>query len=91
MTRTMGIIEARKHLTSLPEEFEKEPEMGAVAVTRRGRPVLAVLPWELYEAIIETLEVMGDEEQMAALRQGIKEIEEGKGIPWEEVKTELGL
>lgn len=91
MTRTMGMIEARKHLTSLPEEFEQEPELGAVAVTRRGKPVLAVMQWDLYEAIIETLEVLGDEEQMKALRQGIKELHEGKLIPWEDVKAELGL
>jgi PHD/YefM family antitoxin component YafN of YafNO toxin-antitoxin module len=85
------MIEARKHLTTLPEEFEHEPELGAVAVTRRGKPVLAVMPWELYEAVIETLEIMGDEEQMKALRQGLRELEEGKLIPWEEVKAELGL
>lgn len=91
MTRTMGMIEARKHLTALPEEFEQEPELGAVAVTRRGKPVLAVMPWELYEAIIETLEVMGDEEQVKALRQGIKEMEDGRLVPWEEAKAELGL
>lgn len=91
MTRTMGMIEARKHLTSLPEEFEQEPELGAVAVTRRGKPVLAVIPWELYEAISETLEILGDEEQMQALRRGIKEMEEGKTVPWDDVKTELAL
>jgi PHD/YefM family antitoxin component YafN of YafNO toxin-antitoxin module len=87
----MGMIEARRHLTTLPEEFEREPELGTVAVTRRGKPVLAVMPWELYEAIIETLEIMGDEEQMNALRLGIKELEDGKLIPWEDVKAELGL
>lgn len=90
MTRTMPIIEARKRLTSLPEQFEKEPHTQAVAITRRGKPVLAVLSWELYESIIETMEILGDEELMAALRQGIREAEEGKGIPWEQAKKELG-
>ena len=89
MTRTMPIIEARNKLTSLPEEFEKEPELGALAVTRRGKPVLAVMPWELYESIIETMEILGDEELMAALRQGIKDIEEGNIISWEEAQHRL--
>ena len=62
-----------------------------MAVTRRGKPVLAVMPWELYEAIVETLEVMGDEDLMAALRQSIKEANEGKVIPWEQAKRKLGL
>jgi hypothetical protein len=49
------------------------------------------MPWELYEAIVETLEIMGDEELMDALRQSIKEAEEGKAIPWEQAKRELSL
>ena len=89
MTESMPIIEARNKLTSLPEKFAGEPEPGAVAVTRRGEPVLAILPWELYESIVETLDVLGDEALMATLRQGIREIAAGKGIPWEQAKRKL--
>ena len=89
MVKDIPMTEARHELTSLPERLAKEP--GAVAVTRRGKPVLALMPWELYESIVETLEIMGDEKLMAVLRQGIKEAEEGKGIPWEEAKKKLGL
>ena len=89
MTESMPIIEARNKLTSLPERFAGEPGPGAVAVTRRGEPVLAILPWDLYESIVETLEVLSDEELTAALRQGIREIAAGKGIPWERVKRTL--
>ena len=91
MTRTIPIIQAREQLTRLPEEFEREPETDAVAVTRRGKPVLAIMSWELYEAIVETLEIMGDEDLMKALREGIKEVEDGKGIPWEQAQRELDL
>ncbi|HCJ79066.1 prevent-host-death family protein [Peptococcaceae bacterium SCADC1_2_3] len=89
MIKDIPITEARHELTTLPERLAKEP--GAVAVTRRGKPVLAVMRWELYEAITETLEIMGDEDLMAALRQGIKEATEGKTVSWEAVKEELGL
>ncbi len=89
MLKDIPITEARYELTSLPERFEKEP--GAVAITRRGRPVLAIMPWELYESLVETLEIMGDEDLMAALRKGIKEAEAGRMIPWEEVKKDLDL
>jgi antitoxin YefM len=91
MTPTMPIIEARKKLTSLPERFQREPEPGVVAVTRRGKPVLAVMPWDLYESIVETVEILGDEKMMVALRQGIQEAAAGKGIPWEKAKRKLGL
>ena len=89
MIRDMPITTARHELTSLPERLERDP--GAVAITRRGKPVLAVMPWELYESLIETLEILGDPELMDALRQSIKEVEAGKGIPWEDAKRELGL
>jgi prevent-host-death family protein len=89
MTESMPIIEARKKLTSLPERLASRP--GAVTVTRRGKPVLAILPWELYESIVETMEILSDEKLMADLRQGIREIAEGKGIPWEEAKRRLRL
>ncbi len=90
MTRTMPIIEARKKLTTMPEQFEKDSNNKTVTVTRRGKPVLAIMPFDLYEAIVETLEIMGDEELMAALRQSIKEAGAGKGIPWEQAKRKLG-
>ena len=85
----MPITEARHELTSLPERLANEP--GAIAVTRRGKPVLAIMPWELYESIVETLEIMGDEELMAAIRDGIKAVERGETVPWEEARTRLGL
>ena len=89
MTRTMPMVEARKRLTALPDELKHDGEIDVVEVTRRGKPVLAVMPWELYEAIAETLEVMGDERLLAGLRQSIREIEQDQTIPWDEAKGEL--
>ena len=43
-----------------------------------------------YASIIETLEIMGDAELMAAFRQGVQDIADGRVRPWEEVKKELG-
>lgn len=91
MTRSLQMIEARNRLTNLTEEFEREPESGAIAVTRRGKPVLAIMPWELYESIVETLEVLGDQKMMAALRQGVREATQGKGVPWEKARRKLRL
>ena len=83
----LAMVEARKRLTSLPDELAKHPEIGAIKVTRRGKPVLAVMSWDLYESVVETLEIMSDPEMMAAFRQGVKELEEGKVIPWEQVRA----
>ncbi len=89
MVKEIPITEARHELTSLPQRLAKTP--GTVAVTRRGKPVLAILPWNLYESLIETLDILEDEELMVALRRGVAEAEAGKSIPWKEVKRELNL
>lgn len=88
---TLSMREARDRLMRLPEQFAEEPESAAVAVTRRGKPVLAVMPWDLYEAIIETLEILGDEDQMAELRRGIRDVEAGRTVSLEALKADLGL
>lgn len=85
---TYSMSEIREQITRLPEQFEQEPE--TVTVTRHGKPVMAILPWELYESIMETLEIMGDAELIAAFRQGVKDIEEGRIKPLDDVLKELG-
>ena len=87
--KDLPITEAREALTSLPDKLHTMHE--SVTVTRRGKPVLAILPWEEYEALTETLEVMADTSLMAELRQSIKEAKQGKLIPWEQVKRKLRL
>ena len=42
-----AMAEARKQLPKLADALEKHPEIGAVKITRRGKPVLAVLSWDL--------------------------------------------
>jgi len=85
--KNYSMSEARNELTTMPENLEKQHS--AAAITRRGKPVLAVMPWDLYESIMETLEILGDEEMTAALRKGIEDIAAGKGVAWEKAKREL--
>ncbi len=88
-TEHIPIVKARAMLTQLPELLAEENR--AVALTRRGKPVLAVMPWELFESIIDTMEIMGDADMMAALRQGIRDVQEGNIVSLDEVKAELGI
>ncbi len=85
---TYSISEIREQITRLPEQFERNPEV--VTVTQHGKPIMAILPWGLYESIMETLEVMSDPELMEAFREGVKDMEEGRVRPLDEVLKELG-
>ena len=89
MPKDISITQARQEITALPERLAKDP--GAVAVTRRGKPVLAIMPWELYESIMETMEILSDEEQMKALRKSITEAQQGDLVSWDTVKKGLDL
>jgi len=70
---------------------KKRVNLIALAITRRGKPVLAVMTWEHYEAILETIEILGDANLMANLHQGITEAKSAQGIDWESAKRELDL
>ena len=88
-TEEISTVDARRQLTKMPEKLEAHP--ATVAVTRRGKPVLAIMSWGDYEAIHETLEILGDSEAVGQLRRSIKEVKEGKTIPWTEAKARLGM
>ena len=78
----------RGMLARLPEKLSKENR--AVALTKRGKPVLVVIPWDLYESIVESLEIMEDPEMMDGIREGIQDMREGNLISHEEVAARLG-
>lgn len=88
---TMSIAEAREKLTSLPNRFEEAGEEEVVVVTRHNKPVLAIMPWELYDTLMETLEVLGDPALMMQLRQSINEALAGDTVSWESAKKDLDL
>ena len=48
------------------------------------------MTWEDYQAILETLEILSDDKAVESLRRSIKEVKEGKLIPWKEAKARLG-
>ena len=87
-TRELTTVDARRKLTKLPEELGENPS--TVAVTRRGKPVLAIMTWDDYQAIMETLEILSDDRSVAQLRRSIKEVKAGKTIPWADAKARLG-
>jgi PHD/YefM family antitoxin component YafN of YafNO toxin-antitoxin module len=92
---TYSISEIREVITKLPEQFDEDVK--AVTVTRHGKDVMTILPSEAYkellemvDSLLETLEIVQDEELMEALRRGIKDMEEGRVISLDDAMKELG-
>ena len=69
------ISEARNKFMKLPEEAAKHK---ILAVTRRNKEVMVVMSWELYEGLLETLEVLSDPKLMNHLKRGIEDVKAGR-------------
>jgi prevent-host-death family protein len=91
MTATLTISKARNRLLKLPKEMSRQRRAQAITVTHHGKPVLAILPWEFYDSLMETMEILGDPEFMASLRRGIQDLKEGKTIPLEKLREAWDL
>ena len=88
MVRQIQISEARKRLNELHRELGPNDTL---SITSRGKQVFALMPWDLYESLVETVEILGDPALMKSLRKGVKDIKSGKVTDWEKVKAELQI
>jgi len=82
------ITEARNRFMKLPDRAAKDQ---VLAVTRRNKEVMAVMSWELYEGLLETLEVLSDPKLMNHLRKGIEDVKAGRTRSLSEAYERLGL
>ncbi len=82
------ITEARNKFMKLPDQAAKDQ---ILAVTRRNKEVMAVMSWELYEGLLETLEVLFDPELMKHLRTGIEDVKAGRTHSLSDAYERLGL
>ena len=89
MIQTLPITKARENLTSLVDKASKK--LDEYIITVNGAPKAILISAAEYESWKETNEILNDPGLMKAIKQGEKEIDAGKGIPWEEVKKELNL
>ena len=81
------ITKARDMLMKLPDTLAQSNE--AIPLTRHGEPVMALMAWDLFETIPETLEILSDEALMGALQRSIRQADEGNTISFDEVMAEL--
>lgn len=89
MTKTLPITKAREELATLVENANKR--LDEYVITVNGSPAAVIISAAEYESWKETNDIMSDTALLKSINLGEKEIDQGKGIPWEEVKKELDL
>ena len=82
------ITEARNKFMKLPDQATRHQ---ILAITRRNKEVMAVMSWELYEGLLETLEIMSDPKLMNNLRKGLDDVKAGRTYSLSEAYERLGL
>ena len=80
---TVPFSEAKAQLAGLLAEVETLGE--GVVITRSGRPVGVLLSPSDYEALIETLEVLADQDLPMSIERGLAEAEAGDLVTHENV------
>jgi PHD/YefM family antitoxin component YafN of YafNO toxin-antitoxin module len=88
MVKQMSISETRKKITSLENELSFED---TISVTNHGKEVFALLRWDTYESIAETLEIISDENLMNDLKIGIQQIKNNELIDFDEFSKSINV
>ncbi len=88
-TLELGIHDASRSMAKIVETLNATP--GVVSVLRYGKPVLAIITWDDYEGLMETLEIAQDPDTMEVFRRAVSQIEAGEAVPFDEVAADLGI
>ncbi|MFN8167456.1 MAG: type II toxin-antitoxin system Phd/YefM family antitoxin [Candidatus Nanopelagicales bacterium] len=84
---TVPLAEARAQLSKLVDEAMRTHER--VEVTKNGRRAAVLLSADDYDSLMETLDILGDAEAMAAIRESEADIAAGRLHSVDEVEAEL--
>lgn len=87
MAKTVPVRELRRNLSQLLDEVARRRDH--LLITRNGRPTAALVPFDEYEALEETAEILSDPDAIAALELGLAEIARGETVALEDLRREL--
>ena len=77
------ITKAKNDFLEIIRQVEKEES--TVAVTKNGVPTAVILSMEKFTGLLETLDILTDEEAMKSLRKAMRQAREGKWVHEKEV------
>jgi antitoxin YefM len=83
ISRYVPITKAKNDLLDLIRQIESVDE--SVAVTKNGVPAAVILSMEKYAGLLETIEILSDEDTAKSLRASIRQARKGKWLRADEV------
>ena len=88
MVKQMSISETRKRITSLESELSYDD---TISITNHGKEVFALIRWDTYESIAETLEILNDDKYSEMLKKGIQQVKNNELIDFDDFKVLLNV
>lgn len=84
-TQSLAVVKAQ--LSAYVDRVHRERDR--VTITRHGRPVAVLISVDELESIEETLDILSDPEEVAAIREGEAAIDRGDVVGIEEIMADL--
>lgn len=86
INEVLPITQVKRDFLEVMRKVETLDE--TVAITKKGVPVGILMNIDRYEGLLETLDILSDEETMKVLRKAREEFKQGKTLTHEEVWEE---
>ena len=86
---TISATNARANLYDLIDEVSASGK--AIGITKKGETRAVLMSQEEFDSWGATLDVMSDPELVKGIRKGMEDVKRGRVVPWEKVKSKLGL
>lgn len=85
--KSIKATDAKKHLLELIRDADESFER--YCITRNGEPKAVIMSVDDYEGWLETLEIMSSKEAVREIKKARKELDAGRGIPFEKILGKL--
>jgi prevent-host-death family protein len=88
--KAMTASDARARLPEILDHVAGSPKE-TVEIMRHGEPVATIMSVRLYHSIVETLEILSDENTAKVLREALRDMKKAKFIPLDQIRDELNI
>jgi antitoxin YefM len=77
------VTKAKSNLLNLIRKLENSDD--AYAITKNGSPAAVLISMRKFTGLMETIDILSDEQAMKIIRKSIREAKRGKWVEYDEV------
>jgi prevent-host-death family protein len=86
---SLPLADVKNRLSEVVDRVARQHDR--VTITRNGRPAAVLMSPDDLETLEETLAILSDPDEMAALRRGLADLDAGRVVTLEALKADLGI